>query len=293
MSELRKISTCHKNWDSLKVPLKINGDGGDCLHRLSLQAIEWYLNCQKPEFKHLAPLAQKVFEEQLRAHFIGNGNFRRYWRPSKVDGIEQNWFCKDDVFSRDQSIPLIIALGLWEKTRWVEEIERGLRSRQKGGICFYPNTRHNNPNVKKKKAVGDIVTPQIWGLIDKAKGMHDTGSIKNGDLAELADSMALCAQKKAGELSHPKIWHPFKNKFVYPRGKYEFRHGDPVNKTMILLYNKIIGESGNAKKARHIYCDLGSPYHWWLAYWLRPSDPQCPFHVAFASYVIGLREDSM
>lgn len=296
MELLKQISSCHRNWDgTLRVPLKENKDGGDALHRLSMQAIEWWLKLKvgphTDKADQLHEICRKIFQQQLEAHYIGEGNFRRYWQPTIVDGIPQDWFCKDDVFSRDQSIPLIIALGLWGMTEWIYRIEEGLKANCKGGVCFYPNTRHNNPNKKRQKWTGDIVTPQIWGLIDKAKGLYNSSRAKAGDWAELADSKLLEAEKLAGQMSHPKIWNPFSRKFVYPRGKYVFRHGDPVNKTLILLYNKVIGESKQAREARIRYCNTGNVFEYWEKYWVRPGDPQCPFHVGFRPYIYNLQND--
>lgn len=274
---LEDISHCRPWWDEYKCPVKPDQNGGDVLHRCGLQAFEWWLKTQ--DNKRLRRKAKDAFQQQLYVHSKGNGNYARHWK----DG----WWNSDRVFSRDQSIPIIIACGLFGLTEHLEEIYQGLKANTRDGISFYPNTMINGKPDSEK--IADIVTPQIWALFDRAKGFRTpTGSICDGDRAELADSHVVISRT-----APPKIWIPWPvSKWTYPLGKPQL-HNDPINKTMILLFNKVTYETRDAQLARQIYAKKGRVWESWKKYWIRDGDPQCPFHEVFEPYVKALGQDRL
>lgn len=279
--DLKKISTCHEYWDENKVPIKPDGNAGDALHRVGLQWIEWWLRSREnPEWWE--PLKNEI-ETQARLFHLGQGDFARYYKA-----INENTWWMRNCFSRDQSIPIIIGFGLWGMYDWVDMIYNGLKLRN----GFYTNTVINNkPGTQK---IPDFATKAIWGLLDKAKGFDKSGSINDGDIDELIGSYLI--RMKA---SKPKIWIPWPIKeWWYPLGEAE-HHSDPVNKTMILIFNKILNkESDTAKNARIVYAtaefkNYNLVEYSWKKYWNRKTDIQCPFDKFFMPYVKALAKDEI
>lgn len=277
LDQLKLLSVSAKYHDAELCPLKPDQNGGDVLHRIGLQAIEWHLKTKDNPSLH--NMARKQFKKQLVLHYHGSGNYCRYWQATSLG----NWWTYPTTMSRDQMWPVVIGCALFNLQNELEAIYEGLKLR--GG--FFTNTTVNNkPGTQK---IPDLATPQFWALLDKARGYKNSGSIKDGDRLEYLDSKLICART-----SPPKIWLPWPwSKWSYPAGK-PVLHSDPINKTVTLLYNKIRGgESSNAKRARQIYAAKGRVVESWLAYWIRPGDTQCPFDKFFLPYVAALGRDEL
>lgn len=278
IDQLKNISIAADFHDENLCPLKPDQNGGDVLHRIGLQAIEWWL--RTTDNLAMRAVAQKQFESQLYLHYKGNGNFCRYHKATRSG----SWWTYPTTMSRDQSIPIIAACGLYRMDVWTDRIYEGLK--QRGG--FYTNTTINNqPGTQK---VPDCATPQIWAMLDRAKGIiFHSGSITDGDRLELADSKVICAMT-----SPPKVWLPWPiSRWSYPMGK-PVLHSDPINKTVVLLFNKMTWETRDAQLARQIYAKKGRVLESWDAYWNRgPSDVQCPFDKFFKPYIASLGRDEL
>lgn len=277
MDRLQVISHCRDFHDANLCPVKPLGDPGDVIHRIGLQAIEWYLKTEHDPV--LREVARGHFVHQLNCHYYGNGNFCRYHLPRNGG----DWWTKDHVFSRDQMTPILIACGLYGLTDWVNKMYDGLKARD--GVFWNSVDNQGLPKLEPP----DIAFPQTWGLFDRAKGfMSPTGSTNTGDVAELSDTYAVIAATR-----RPKVWIPWPvSKWHYPFGESK-RHTDPVNKTMILLYNKMTFESDHAREARILYNNHVKVWHSWKKYWVRRGDPQCPFHEVFKPYILALGKDTL
>lgn len=305
---LRELATCGDYWDQLGCPSKPDNGNGDLIHRCGLQAIELYLatgdDPKNPKIAtgrnaRLRSSARLMFVEQLKAHYLGNGNFKRGHSPVYLHNDPNQlleWPTWDRVFSRDQSITILIACGLFGLKNWIEQIEKGLASRS----GFYTNRITNGDPDSDKTP--DLATPPIYALIDRALGRHkQTGRIELGDHVELADSRLL-----ESTLCKPKVWIPWPvSKWTYPFGQNK-HHGDPVNKTLVLLYAKMTFETRQGQLARQVYASKIPIWNSWLKYWDRGTavkengvwkvtggDPQCPFHLFFKPYIDALGSDQL
>lgn len=295
---LKEISVSYKYWDELKCPLKPvaknkawgGGPGGDVLHRCGLQAIEWFFKTK--DNPSLRQEARKAFVAQLEAHYLGHGNFCRYYDALFYQGELHTWFTKENVMSRDQMIPIVIACGLYELDEWLRNIEKGLRNRNR----FFTNTMvNNNPGTQK---LPDYAGPSFMALLHRAKRDYDNPDIGIGDAEEYTGSLI-----NAAECARPKLRIPFITgwrvylkvvplpiigwKWHLPLGKKKL-HADPINKTLVLWYNKNTKETSIGRSARKVYCDNVPVWDSWLEYWIRKGDPQCPFHLAFEELVKNL-----
>lgn len=267
-------------WDNLLCPVKLDLNGGDVLHRLSMQAIDWAIKFEKYSQEWF--LAREIFRAQLKAHKVGPGNYCRYWQATPLG----DWWCGDNVMSRDQSIPMIIAMGMFEMYDELREFKRELERRG------YTNTVINNePGTHKHP---DLATPAIWGMIDRALG-EKTEWVEIGDRYMLADS------KLIEKLANPP-WTEWVARDGYykdslgikwPKWKkvkeYAWEpelQGDPVNSTLIHMQSQYHHEmTSTARKARRLYAKRSYYRQTWKNYWIRPKDPQCRFDLLYAPYL--------
>lgn len=305
--QLRKLATCGEYWDSLGCPQKPDQNSGDLVHRCGTQALELYLaTADDPNNPAVASgrnarlrsSARRMFTEQLKAHYCGDGNFKRGHSVTFLHHDPNRplvWPTWDRVFSRDQSIAVIIGCAVFGMVEWIDRIEKGLDKR--GG--FYTNRVINGQPDSDKTP--DLATPPIYGLLDRARGIRKiNGRIQLGDDFELADSRLLEATH-----ARPKVWDPFFKKWRFPLGRNKL-HGDPVNKTLVLLYTKMTIESRNGELARQIYASKIDVWGSWLKYWDRgvavkrngrmeveSGDPQCPFHLFFEPFIHALGKDTL
>lgn len=279
---LKELLVSSPYWDDAYCPLKPDKNGGDVLHRIGLQAIEAYWKTLPHPTQ--AMQFRDIFRTQLVLHHVGNGNFKRYYKATKAG----DWWTKHNVMSRDQLTPIVIACGLWRFDSWLETIEKGLKSRN----YFFTNTMINGKPGSSKTP--DIAGPAFLALLDRAKGYpFATPAIALGDKEELAGTHLILTQT-----APPKLWLPWPfNKWHFPLGGPKL-HKDPVNKTLVLLFNKWTFETPDARQARILYAKKGRVWESWVRYWVRYNrartkiiDPQCPFHLAFKEFIDTLGDD--
>lgn len=273
------FSPLRSNWDELKFPLKADKNPGDALHRASLQGLLWGMQFAKGS--KLWIQARSILHEQYSRLYLGNGIYQRYYRKTKnpFSGEIYTQHLGRNVMSRDQMIPTVMCWHLFDMQDRLIEFREALASRSGR---FTNTIVHGKPNAI---GVADIATWSFYALMDRCQGRSGTEMIIKGDSEELAGTHLICATT-----SPPKIWIPWPvKKWHYPLGGPKL-HGDPINKTIVLIFNKFTGtETRDAQLARQIYAKKGRVWESWLGYWERgPTDPQCPFHVPFKPYIDAL-----
>lgn len=111
-------------------------DGGDASHRTGLFYLGLYLNYQ--DDTNTVKIIKKSFLKDLNKIKKETGVFIRHPDKSK-------WYSSPENFSRDQTTPLIVALGLMGEK---EEVKANLKNVLRN-YGFYPNTLKNWTNQKK------------------------------------------------------------------------------------------------------------------------------------------------
>lgn len=124
-------------------PLPDKADGGDTLA----------FTCMVAAYTDIITASE--FEELISQLHCGDGNYRRH--PTK------GWASQCDVMSRDQSEPLILALGKFNSRRRLKEYALGLLKR--GG--FMTNKRINGDTTDHKK-IPDTALPQTLANLIRA-----------------------------------------------------------------------------------------------------------------------------
>ena len=132
-------------------------DGGDASHRTGLFYLGLYLNYKEDENKVIA--IQKRFEEDLKKIEYKKGHFVRHPDPTK-------WYSNPKNFSRDQTTPLIVALGFLNKKDSVYENMIQLIE----SFGFYPNILKNWTNKEKVFPLDyrDFAGLSDWGAYIRA-----------------------------------------------------------------------------------------------------------------------------
>jgi hypothetical protein len=132
-------------------------DGGDAAHRTGVFYYGMYLNFKEDKAKLKA--VKTRFLEDLNKLRIDRGRYVRHPDSEK-------WYSNPNNFSRDQTTPLIIALGAFGET---DEITANF-SELISSYSFYPNKLKNWTNEEKKLPLDyrDIAGPSDWGMFIRA-----------------------------------------------------------------------------------------------------------------------------
>lgn len=111
-------------------------DGGDASHRTGLFYLGLYLNYQDDD--NVVKIIKKDFLKDLKKLKVDEGTFIRHPDPNM-------WYSNPGNFSRDQTTPLIVALGVFGEK---DEIKANFKNLIYN-YGFYPNTLKNWTNQKK------------------------------------------------------------------------------------------------------------------------------------------------
>lgn len=138
--------------DSYQLIVQKDLDGGDTAHRIGIYYLGLYLI-----FKENTVYLQKIkndFKNDLNKIKIGSGEFVRHPDKSK-------WYSNPKNFSRDQTTPLIIAMGFFDEKK---DIKSNLVSLLLN-FGFYPNDLKNWSNEQKTfpNDFNDIASPVDFG----------------------------------------------------------------------------------------------------------------------------------
>lgn len=260
------------------IPLKEDLNGGDCFHSLGLLHIELYLKTQFNDRMRARAIA--LYREQLALFRRGPGNYCRYPYPTPAG----DFWVHDNVMSRDQATTNICAMGLYNMREELDDFYRAHKAR--GGR--FTNSRINNTECND--GFRDVTPPQFWALLDRAKGIRSSGSLTDGDRLENLDSRALDLS-----LRERKVFGVTVRKARL--------HGDPINKTIVLLFNKLTWESRDAQLARQVYAKLPvwdywqHYYVWGRGAWVNGdfhiTDKQVRHDVFFKPYILSLGRDEL
>lgn len=132
-------------------------DGGDSAHRTGLFYLGLYLN-YKDDGQVLVEI-KKDFDKDLAKLEYRKGHFVRHPDESK-------WYSNPKNFSRDQTTPLIVALGAFgEKENVRENMDQLI-----GTFGFYPNSLKNWTNKEKVFPLDyrDFAGMSDWGAYVRA-----------------------------------------------------------------------------------------------------------------------------
>jgi len=112
-------------------------DGGDAAHRIGTFYFGMYLIFK--DNKVILKKVKKDFEKELSKIKVDKGVYVRH--PDKT-----KWYSNPRNFSRDQTFPIVLALGVFDEK---EELIANLDNLVKSG-SFYPNDLKNWSNEQKK-----------------------------------------------------------------------------------------------------------------------------------------------
>ena len=135
-------------------------DGGDSAHRTGVFYLGLYLLFK--DNKVVVKQIEQDFKKDLNKITIGPGKFVRHPDPAK-------WYSNPENFTRDQTTPLIIALGFFDDVENRKIIRQNLQNIFDNS-SFYPNRLKNWTNEEKVFPFdyNDPAGPSDYGMFVRA-----------------------------------------------------------------------------------------------------------------------------